>query len=120
MACGWTPEKRKSAAARCRANRPWQKSTGPRTDTGKIASSRNSYKTGYHSCARRELRSRGRALIRANTELCHILLAWHLQKTQKPAKRTEFGEDVLPFSPLHFHPEPPKYRPYFNSQRLRR
>gem|GEM_PF-3908258 len=87
---------------------------------GKSVSSKNSYKTGYYSCSRRELRARGRALIRANTEFCHILRARHLQKTQKPAKRTEFGEDVLPFSPLHFLPEPPKYRPYFNSQRLRR
>lgn len=120
MTNGWTDEKRLSAAARCRATRPWLQSTGPRTTTGKTTSSRNSYKTGYHSQDRRALRSRGRALIRANTELCRLLKAWHYKKTQKTVKRTEFAEANDLFFPLLFPPKPPKYEPYFNFQRFRR
>ena len=40
----WTPEQRKQQAEKIRNWCPWEKSTGPRTDEGKAASSRNAWK----------------------------------------------------------------------------
>lgn len=40
----WTAEQRAEQAARCRANRPWLESTGPKTTEGKAKSARNAYK----------------------------------------------------------------------------
>lgn len=45
----WTPERRAAQAARCRANRPWEKSTGPKTTFGKGRSALNSHKHGHRS-----------------------------------------------------------------------
>lgn len=58
MANGWTPERRARAAEQIRTWRPWEKSTGPRTDEGKATSSANALKHGARSaeaieCARR-------------------------------------------------------------------
>lgn len=39
----WTPERRARQAQIIRQNRPWEKSTGPRTKEGKVISSRNAY-----------------------------------------------------------------------------
>lgn len=49
MAGQWTEERRKAAADRCRANKPWEQSTGPKTTEGKIRSSLNALKTADHS-----------------------------------------------------------------------
>jgi len=46
---GWTKERRAKAAARAKANKPWQHSTGPRTATGKAACARNAFKHGKNS-----------------------------------------------------------------------
>lgn len=42
----WTPEQRAAQAARLRALRPWERSTGPRTLEGKARSSQNALKNG--------------------------------------------------------------------------
>lgn len=42
----WTPERRAKQAEAIKRWRPWDQSTGPKTDAGKAASSRNAYK-GY-------------------------------------------------------------------------
>lgn len=42
----WTPEQRAAAAERIRANKPWEKSTGPRSRKGKKKSSQNAVKHG--------------------------------------------------------------------------
>ena len=42
----WTPEARKKHAERIRDWNPWTRSTGPRTESGKIRSSRNAWKGG--------------------------------------------------------------------------
>ena len=39
----WTPERRAKQAEIIRATRPWEKSTGPKTEAGKASSSRNAY-----------------------------------------------------------------------------
>jgi hypothetical protein len=54
----WTLERRKRQSEMIRSWRPWEKSTGPRTEGGKQASARR----GYKGATREVLRSLGRAL----------------------------------------------------------
>ena len=56
----WTPARRKLAADRIRARKPWLESTGPRTLTGKSVSKMNAYKHGMRSA---EVLARRRALV---------------------------------------------------------
>ncbi|MBW4048848.1 MAG: hypothetical protein HIU89_13250 [Proteobacteria bacterium] len=42
MSNGWTPERRAKQAEAIRHWRPWEKSTGPRTDEGKARAAMNS------------------------------------------------------------------------------
>ena len=46
MGNGWTPERRARQAELIRAWRPWELSTGPRTDEGKARTARNGFKGG--------------------------------------------------------------------------
>ena len=46
MANGWTPERRAKQSAAIRLWRPWERSTGPRTEAGKARVARNAYKGG--------------------------------------------------------------------------
>jgi len=41
MANGWTPERRARQAELIRSWRPWEHSTGPRTEAGKVVASQN-------------------------------------------------------------------------------
>ncbi len=52
----WTPERRQAARERILKNKPWEKSTGPKTMRGKIASSRNAFKHGFYSEQMRRFR----------------------------------------------------------------
>lgn len=47
-----TLEHRKQQAARIRAWRPWENSTGPKTAEGKLAASRNAWKGGVRETLR--------------------------------------------------------------------
>jgi len=58
MANGWTPERRAQQARLIHNWRPWEKSTGPKTETGKARVSKNAYKGG----TRRMLRALRRVL----------------------------------------------------------
>lgn len=46
MATGWTLERRQRQAELIRTWRPWEQSTGPRTDDGKAVAALNSWKGG--------------------------------------------------------------------------
>jgi hypothetical protein len=46
---GWTKEKRARVALRTKLQKPWLKSTGPRTVAGKARSSQNAYRHGRRS-----------------------------------------------------------------------
>lgn len=82
---GWTPARREAQAARIRASKPWLKSTGPRTESGKARAARNAYKHGWRSEDIREVRR----LLRAQREFVRALLAQtlaakHLDRTPAP------------------------------------
>lgn len=49
MANGWTPERRARQAALIRTWRPWERSTGPKTEAGKAMVAKNAYKHGGRS-----------------------------------------------------------------------
>lgn len=62
MANGWTQDRRARQAEAIRTWRPWEKSTGPRSDKGKQRASRNAWKGGERPMLRvlaRALRSLG-------------------------------------------------------------
>ena len=46
MANGWTPERRARQAEMIRTWKPWETSTGPRTDEGKARTAHNGFKGG--------------------------------------------------------------------------
>lgn len=68
MANGWTPERRARQAQLIRNWKPWEKSTGPRTDEGKVKASSNSLKHGGRSMEWRESLKRIHALLRQNRD----------------------------------------------------
>lgn len=64
----WTQEQRAAQAARIRANKPWEKSTGPVTKAGKKRSSRNALKHGKDKTFVRNTRK----MLRLNREFLHL------------------------------------------------
>jgi hypothetical protein len=67
MASGWTPERRARQAEAIRRWKPWEQSTGPRSDAGKARASRNADKGGqWHKL--RELSKEVNALLRRQRE----------------------------------------------------
>ena len=65
---GWTPERRKRQAELIKGWMPWSKSTGPRSQEGKAAVSRNGWRGG-HRQQLRELSKMVNAEIRQAREL---------------------------------------------------
>ena len=53
---GWTDERRRKQAERCRQSKPWQHATGPKTMEGKQTVSQNAMKHGFRSHDGLELR----------------------------------------------------------------
>jgi hypothetical protein len=49
MTNSWAPERRERQGELIKTWRPWEQSTGPRTEAGKAASARNSRKHGNRS-----------------------------------------------------------------------
>ena len=50
MANGWTLERRRRQGERIRIWKPWERSTGPRTQAGKERVSQNAWKGGTRAC----------------------------------------------------------------------
>ena len=48
----WTLEQRRRQAEAIRCWSPWEQATGPRTEQGKVAASRNGWKGGYRGTLR--------------------------------------------------------------------
>lgn len=55
MTKGWTPERRAAQTERIRAQKPWEKSTGPRSAAGKDRCRRNALKHGRYAAGARDL-----------------------------------------------------------------
>ena len=94
---GWPPERRCQQAARLRALKPWLKSTGPKTRTGKARAAQNALKHG------------GRAVFMR--KLAHML-ALHrrlLRKIEADIQKSE-ASCLLSEFPLHSSPNPLFYR----------
>ena len=68
MGNGWTSERRARQAELIRTWKPWQQSTGPRTDEGKARTARNGFKGG-HWLMLRELSREVNAEIREARDL---------------------------------------------------
>ena len=53
----WTEEQRKAQSERLKQLKPWLKASGPKTEEGRKASSRNALKHGMRSEMAKELRA---------------------------------------------------------------
>lgn len=63
MASGWTQDRKARQSELIRAWRPWEQSSGPKTETGKAVVARNAWKGG----TREVLRELSRALSEKRT-----------------------------------------------------
>ena len=89
----WTPARRKLAADRIRARKPWLESTGPRTLTGKSVSKMNAYKNGMRSA---EVLARRRALVHFLREQKEFLRAVKaIIKLRKAIKKANAANEVM-------------------------
>ena len=66
---GWTPERRQQQRDAIQRWKPWERSTGPKTDDGKRRSAKNSTVTGIHSAENRAIVREIREQLRAAQEL---------------------------------------------------
>ena len=76
---GWSPERRAKQAELIRSNKPWLKSTGPRTAGGKARTASNALKHGFRSRAYIERIREERQLVHDATAI--IALAKALLRT---------------------------------------
>lgn len=67
MTNAWTPERRARQAEAIRRWKPWEQSTGPRTDEGKARAKMNGYRGGTWR-ELRELSKQMNALLREQRE----------------------------------------------------
>lgn len=117
----WTDAQRAKAAARCRAHRPWFKSTGPRTAAGKKISARNAYKHGRYSRDITALRHWLCQMARASKILrtAHTRL-YHTSRFRTPQKtRNELSSSFLTLVAKGHHPPPDEYLRYKFQREIR-
>jgi len=83
-----SPEERQRRRERCLKNRPWEKSTGPKTEAGKLISSHNALKDGLNSSlplVREVARLRQAEAIAAEQKAkIRELLAAHFDRSIQP------------------------------------
>jgi hypothetical protein len=80
MVNGWTDERRKRQAALIKTWRPWEKSTGPLTEQGKLRSRQNAFLHGVYLPEEFERRHKWKEML---VELKSLL------KAAKKASRVE-------------------------------
>lgn len=69
MADGWTPERRAEQAALVLTWRPWERSTGPKTEAGKARSSSNADKPRSLNRQMQSLKRKDNALVAQAKEI---------------------------------------------------
>ena len=90
---GWTPDRRALQSAAIRRAKPWQRSTGPKTETGKARCALNALKHGERSAATILLFRRVRRALR--------LAAWNIERLRAhirariPGSSTKFGTNAV-------------------------
>jgi len=92
MAKGWTEARRRAQAERCRANRPWEHSTGPKSAAGKARSALNAYKHGGDAAYKaliKEMLHHNREFLKSAGALTEIELIKKLEKQAKMVARTK-------------------------------
>ena len=70
MTHGWTTERSKKQSERIREWKPWEKSTGPKTELGKAKTSKNAFKHGMRSAEIQELHDLLAEFKRTEKEAC--------------------------------------------------
>ena len=81
MGKGWTPERRAQQAVRIRQWKPWEKSTGPRTEEGKAASSQNALVHGARSAEAVEARKQFNDVMRSSRAIIE-----HMKEVSRDAQ----------------------------------
>ncbi|NCO04074.1 MAG: hypothetical protein GW903_07775 [Alphaproteobacteria bacterium] len=71
----WTPERRAAQAERIRKNKPWEKSTGPKTQKGKNRSKYNALKNARHAAFFRHAYE----MIEHNKEFLRLYRKFHFE-----------------------------------------
>ena len=89
---GWTPERRAKQAEAIKKWKPWTKSTGPRTETGKTICARNAYKHGCRSRGALKLRA---VMARHSRWLAGIVAASRLDLIRKIAAQKKNATNEL-------------------------
>lgn len=87
----WTEERRQKQRETINRNRPWEKSTGPRTRKGKARASLNAVKHGVHSRSGREIRKliyHNREFLKAYKENAEWEMLMRLLRLERPPERT--------------------------------
>ena len=100
----WTEERRRKQAENIRKHKPWAKSTGPRTESGKARSRHNAYKHGCYGAGGLATRR----LLRLNREFIResLLLARLGVFSTSVSPRNELKEN--PFKSMAPPPPPPQ------------
>ena len=96
----WTSAQREAAAERIRASKPWEKSTGPRTQTGKNVVKMNALKHGHRAAAVLAERRAAVQYLRQQKEFLRqvrllLRLRRQIEKTSKPTNKLITGKDLL-------------------------
>lgn len=82
MANGWTSERRARQSMLIRHWQPWNKSTGPRTDEGKVKSARNADKGGHWRLVR-DITNEVNQLLREQRKDLQVLRSQEMKAAAK-------------------------------------
>jgi hypothetical protein len=107
----WTEAARAAAAERARRNQPWTRSTGPKTDIGKLVSRMNALKHGLRSRIREQpyriIRERLRAIQRyIRAVSLYVDFKARIARKKISDQRTELMLEALERN-IAYHTPPP-------------
>ncbi len=88
---GWTEERRKAQAERCRIHKPWEKSTWPRTAQGKAISRLNAVKSGQYARGANEFSK----ILTAHREFMQHYLNFKLMESTSDSALLEHVQERL-------------------------